>query len=398
MKHLRTKLIVTMICIAVVPVFPVYYVVKNLLERSLRVGYNQNVQTALDNAADISRQLFVEYKLSALQRAGMLAARQWCKDVFAGQFNARNDSLGPREKIDLFDVAGRHLYSDAAGDRVRYPELFDNILAPLAEKRAATILDGPSSVDVIVAFAPVWQDSIRLGSLILAKGMDSTFVAGSKSIVQVNQMFKTLDFFEETVTGGFLLSFTAVYLPLAALSIGLGIYYSRKMTSPLQALVEGTRRIAAGDWQYRAEVRSNDEIGQLVQAFNQMVSTMKQKQDQVIVLEKMAAWREMARVLAHEIKNPLTPIQLTVQQLKDKYAGDDRDYRKLLDECTEIITDEIEALRALVREFSEFARMPELNLSPGNLNELVEEVARLYPEDHFILELDQPLPSFMFDS
>ena len=142
---------------------------------------------------------------------------------------------------------------------------------------------------------------------------------------------------------------------------------------------------------------SKDEVGDLVHSFNTMITTLKEKQDQVVSLEKMAAWREIARILAHEIKNPLTPIQLTVQHMKDKYEGDDPEYGKLLEECSEIVTDEIESLRTLVREFSEFARMPKLSLSPGDLNELVEEVRKLYPNNNISLELERTLPELHFD-
>ncbi|MFQ5676195.1 MAG: PAS domain-containing sensor histidine kinase, partial [bacterium] len=163
------------------------------------------------------------------------------------------------------------------------------------------------------------------------------------------------------------------------------------------SLAKGTKRISAGDWDYRVKTTSKDEVGDLVEAFNTMISTLKEKQDQVVALEKMAVWREIARVLAHEIKNPLTPIQLTVQQMKDKYQGQDAEYRKLLEECSEIVTDEIESLRTLVREFSEFARMPQLSLAPGDINELVEEVRKLYPNDNITLDLAEKLPELNFD-
>jgi two-component system nitrogen regulation sensor histidine kinase NtrY len=111
----------------------------------------------------------------------------------------------------------------------------------------------------------------------------------------------------------------------------------------------------------------------------------------------MAVWREIARVLAHEIKNPLTPIQLTVQQMKDQYRGGDEAYRQLLAECSDIVNDEVENLRTLVREFSEFARMPKLTLAPGNLHELVEEVCKLYADRPLQMQLDSSLPEFHFD-
>jgi len=111
----------------------------------------------------------------------------------------------------------------------------------------------------------------------------------------------------------------------------------------------------------------------------------------------MAAWREIARVLAHEIKNPLTPIQLLVQQIQDAYRGDDENYRATLRESSGIINEEIDKLRRLVREFSDFARLPELQPAPAQLNALVLEVTRLYTRRVLKLELDQSLPMAAFD-
>jgi two-component system nitrogen regulation sensor histidine kinase NtrY len=114
--------------------------------------------------------------------------------------------------------------------------------------------------------------------------------------------------------------------------------------------------------------------------------------------EKIAAWREIARRLAHEIKNPLTPIQLTVQQMRDKYTGSDAAYKKLVSDCTEIVTEEVESLRILVQEFAEFARMPSLSLGRQDLNQILQDVTRLYPESKIQLELNPDLPELDLDN
>jgi len=139
-------------------------------------------------------------------------------------------------------------------------------------------------------------------------------------------------------------------------------------------------------------VRSQDEIGELSKAFNLMVEDLRRQQDQVIALEKMAAWREVARVLAHEIKNPLTPIQLMVQQIQDGVEAETGEDAQAIRECTDIINEEIEKLRSLVREFSDFARAAELHRRPAQLNELVADVAQLYPQQNLATTLAPGLP------
>jgi len=401
MKSIRTKLIIALLLITLFPIVPIYYLVKGLLQQSLEVGYNENVATALESASSLARDLYGKFKQETLSLTEDLSARSEIKAVFETRLVSSGiDSLVAKHaplRLDFFDPAGALLNSAKVGSMPNAPQIYRNDVDPLLEHEKANLLDAIGGNAFIVAFAPVRRGQQRLGTLILTRGVDETFSKRANSVVNVYQLFKTLDFFGD-LSEGFLLSFLAIYIPLAIASVSLFIYFSRKITSPLLALVEGTKVVAAGDWSFRMPVRSQDEIGQLSAAFNNMLVSLKEKQEQVISLEKMAAWRELARVLAHEIKNPLTPIQLTVQQMKDQYGGEDPVYARLIDECTDIINDEVESLCKLVREFSDFARMPRLNLSAGSLNELIEDVARLYASEPFQIHLDANLPEFNFDS
>ena len=94
--------------------------------------------------------------------------------------------------------------------------------------------------------------------------------------------------------------------------------------------------------------------------------------------QKVAAWGEVARKLAHEIKNPLTPIQLSAQRIRKSHFKGDPDFEKVLAECTRAIVDEVEALKNLVDEFAQFARLPAANLAPGSLHEVIDQALSLY--------------------
>jgi two-component system nitrogen regulation sensor histidine kinase NtrY len=127
--------------------------------------------------------------------------------------------------------------------------------------------------------------------------------------------------------------------------------------------------------------------------------------DNLTKLEKMqlmAAWREVARRIAHEIKNPLTPIQLSAQRLRKRYPELLTDETSVFDRCTETIISQVEALRQLVGEFSQFARMPKINKAPANLTLLTREIMVLYQEAHKAIEFsyagDPHLPVFDFDA
>jgi nitrogen fixation/metabolism regulation signal transduction histidine kinase len=196
----------------------------------------------------------------------------------------------------------------------------------------------------------------------------------------------------------YLYSFIIIVLILVLLAIGAGILISSRITSRISKIVTATGELGRGNLEYRLpQSNRKDELSQLMSHFNIMAEQLKENQDRLIYLEKMATWQLMARKIAHEIKNPLTPIQLTIQQLVDKYHGAGDDYDKLLHECADIINEEIGSLRHLVTEFSEFGRLPELELKNGNMNDLIREVAGLYGE-RVELDLNQDEIQIQFDS
>ena len=117
---------------------------------------------------------------------------------------------------------------------------------------------------------------------------------------------------------------------------------------------------------------------------------------QLLKAQRMAAWREVARRIAHEIKNPLTPIQLSAQRLRRKYLNKFDDDDLVFDDCTNVIIKQVDELKNLVNEFSNFARMPASNPTPNQLNEVLAEALTLYQEGHkdinFTLTQDQSIP------
>jgi len=401
MRSIRTKFIIAILFVTLLPVLPLYFIVNTFFEKSLRVGFNAQVEQALGEAAEVSRRLFVHYKVETLDFARKLAATNAVLPVAETRHGQTRDLASQVPfvafRLSVFRADGQPLQQIIRGEPVPYPPLYRSQVKYLAASDSAHILQMPQRPKFISAFAPLHRQGQRAGFLILTRPVDTDFLRQSQHIVEVNQMFKTLGLVQEDLQRSFIFAFFVVYVPIALISLALGYFFSKKITRPLITLAEGTQKVAAGNLDYRMQVSSRDEVGQLVQAFNTMIRKIKAQQEQVVALERRAAWREMARVLAHEIKNPLTPIQLMVQQLRDKYPGENSEYARLLQECTGIITDEINTLQTLAREFSEFARMPELHCSRSQLNRLVEEVQALYTEVPVHLQLDAALPECDFD-
>jgi len=210
--------------------------------------------------------------------------------------------------------------------------------------------------------------------------------------------YKHIEMEEDDLRLAFLLAFLAAAAGVVVLASLVGIRIGFSITRPLHALIKGTREMARDNLEYRIPKGRDDEIGLLIESFNQMAQDLVENRRKRLEAEQIAAWREIARRLAHEIKNPLTPIQLTVQQMRDKYDGDDPAYQQLVADCTEIVTEEVENLKLLVQEFANFARMPSLSLTPGDLNTSVHDVVRLYPDVKVRLDLQDTLPLIELDT
>jgi nitrogen fixation/metabolism regulation signal transduction histidine kinase len=148
--------------------------------------------------------------------------------------------------------------------------------------------------------------------------------------------------------------------------LGGGLIASGAVTQ-LRSLAAATRKVGAGDLSIRVSEVGNDEITELAKSFNRMVSEVEVSRARIDYLQRIATWQEMARRLAHEIKNPLTPIQLAVQEVHQRYSGGDEQFKKLLDTTLEIVDAEVGTLRRLVSEFSGFARLPAAHLSDHDL-------------------------------
>lgn len=247
------------------------------------------------------------------------------------------------------------------------------------------------------------ENSLQLSVPIQAsQGLTAQFIATQNldilnNIKNAANTFKHIEMAESDLHQAFLWAFLAATASVVILAMLIGIRIGFGVTNPLYALIKGTREMARDNLEYRIPKGREDEIGLLIESFNKMAEDLKENRRKRLEAEQIAAWREIARRLAHEIKNPLTPIQLTVQQLRDKYPGDDAAYQKLVADCTEIVTEEVENLRALVQEFADFARMPSLLLAPKDLNSIVTDVVRLYPDARIQQNLSPNLPILQLD-
>ena len=156
-------------------------------------------------------------------------------------------------------------------------------------------------------------------------------------------------------------------------TVALGFLLARGITRRINRIANAIHQVTAGNLDVRVPVTGSDELTELARVFNRMLSEMQQSRARIEYLQRIGAWQEMAQRLAHEIKNPLTPIQLAVQECHRKYPGEDARFRSLLDTTLEIVEEEVGTLRRLVGNFSSFARLPHAELREESLRDFLGE-------------------------
>jgi len=156
------------------------------------------------------------------------------------------------------------------------------------------------------------------------------------------------------------------------------LWFAARVTRPVVSLAAAARRVAAGDLGAKVEVESSDELGELAASFNRMTEDLVQQKDRTLQAERVAAWRELARRLAHELKNPLFPLQVTVENLLRAKQKSPEMFEEVFHEGTATLLAEINNLKTIIGRFSEFSKMPRPQRRPAQVNDVVRSVLRVF--------------------
>ena len=162
------------------------------------------------------------------------------------------------------------------------------------------------------------------------------------------------------------------------LAILLSSWVAARVTRPVEQLARAAQDVAAGNWNTRVEVSGHDEVSQLAESFNRMTSELLTQRERLVQSERVAAWRELARRLAHELKNPLFPLQLTVENLVRARLQNPEQFDEVFRESSRTLLAEISNLKTIIGRFSEFSKMPHPQLQAVQVNELLRGVAQLF--------------------
>ena len=216
----------------------------------------------------------------------------------------------------------------------------------------------------------------------------------SPILIDINKIELTTYLFRKDMT-----LYSTLYVVISGLVVLIILLiFLTLITRPLNRLQEDTKKIASGDLTVRVRESRFSPINELIVSFNNMVDELESSRDKLLQAEKDMMWREMAQVMAHEIKNPLTPLRLSTERMEMKYWGKSENFDKIFQDSMEVINEEINNLQHLVKEFSKFARMPSANFEEYDINEQIRDIIPPYRgKADITLTLDPEIPQFFGD-
>jgi signal transduction histidine kinase len=357
LSRFERNIALALVLATVVPLLGALWLASGLAEQDLTLGLSPRVVDRLAEIPGIYGELF-----------------QARKQLFAEQARAVARGL-PADR----DGARAHLERAVA----RTPGL----------RRAAVTLPDGTVLAAAEAKEPArdgeWRPAPARVRLPGGASLECTFAVDARLFAELDEartlaeQTRELDRLRDSIQRSYVLSYGALLAVLSLLAAAAGIWLARRTTRRVDALVAAVRRLAAGDLNVQVdEGGGRDEISALTGAFNEMVREVRESRDRIVYLEKISGWQEVARRLAHEIKNPLTPIQLAFQELEARWkrAPGDAAFGRLLAESSEIVREEVGTLQRLVADFSAFARLPEAAPEPADLGDFVEEFVRTSPQ------------------
>lgn len=508
-SRLRVRLVIAFVALSLVPTLLLFVIAGGFVTRSFERWFDVQVENALQGSLEIGQTYYQNSANNALFYARQLSQRITQEGLFNGQRwdelkefvqnKQREYNLGT---VELF-APNRRVLVVAFNDQVPTgvtikpeSEFLNRALRGLEVTRTQAFGEG----DVIRGGVPIYgADKRVLGVVVVDYYVPKSITKKALQISRSYEQYKQLMFLKTPVKNSYILTLLLITLVIIFAATWFGLYLAKGITVPIQKLAEGTHEVAHGNWDYKIDAGGDDEIGTLVDAFNQMTGDLKDinlelerrgrfvetvlaniaagvvavnpagkittwnkaaeqmlgvkadsalgrtygevfrpeplqamseiigsleghesvekevkirlperlltavvsaatlKDDegkalgvlvfleditQIQRVQRMEAWREVARRIAHEIKNPLTPIQLSAERLRKRYAklldGDGG----ILDKCTNTIIQQVDELKTLVNEFAQFARLPSAQLAPHDLNETVQEALFLFQEGH----------------
>lgn len=362
LSRFERKILAAMLLVALAPLVGALVLGRQVLLDAYRTGVNEEVESQLEDGVRAHRALLVALRQDAEHVADAIGGSAALRDALeapdANVTATLEDFLRRYDNVGAIEVReGPQVLAEARDEGRLDPERW----RPLVQERPVT-LGGDRRLQVAITLtAP-------------ASAFESLQRAGEQAEM-IGRLEDQADFVSET----YVRVYVGALAVLIVIALFIALVYSRRVTGRVTVLANATRRVGAGDLTVHVPTEGADEVEELTDAFNTMVRDMRASRTRIEYLQRIGAWQQFARRLAHEIKNPLTPIQLAAQEMHRSYDGADERYAKKLDDACSIIEEEVATLRRLVGTFSNFAKLPAADLTDADVSEFLDDIERSVP-------------------
>ena len=392
-SRFQLKLIIVFLALLLVPTATFTYLTRRGLTTGMEILANERIEEVLEEGLEMARRLIEpeqkECEVIANEIRAQLEVRRQLFDDDGQQIEQYLNSKLHASTINSIEIINSEgeIWTSAGEMSKRETDRESLVLRIQHEKTTFSMIDG----DLVCSVAPIMNADGLVGAVVVSKNIESELVKSINDISGALRWYSSLGVLRDDLQRTTWLIFVVLVFLFTLLSVVIALFLARNITKPIRNLVKGAKEVAGGNLDYQVETRTKGEIGTLVEAFNSMTTDLKENRRKLLQAERVAAWRDIARRIAHEIKNPLTPIRLSIFRLKRNLNTEDEKYTKLFGECSDTIVAEIENLRNLADEFSKFAKMPEPKFEPCDLNEVVQDTLSLYENLPNAISMDMQL-------
>ena len=346
-----------------------------LFNVGLQNYFDNKIKSAVNNSAEVAKN-YVEETRNTIESDILLMQLDLNKQSAIYYENPKKflqilttqRLLRKLDEVHLIDSSGILLMSNIIDPSLKF--------FPPPEEAIIRSLDGKpiriSDPDTNRSSALVKLDNFIDTYLYVVKFMDPNVINYLKQTSEAVSFYYNV---QESRTG-IKITFVIIYLLIVSLllflSIIIAINFSSRLTTPLINLITASERISSGDLNAKVpETITDKEFMKLNENFNSMIDKLQKQQDKLLLSERHSAWESVARKLAHEIKNPLTPIQLSIDRIREKYLNKFKDDEENFSNYLNTISKQIKDIEYLLNEFSDFARMPKPIFKKVDLNEII---------------------------
>ncbi|TGL74079.1 LIC_11548 family sensor histidine kinase [Leptospira jelokensis] len=395
-SSIRYRLTLAFLFVALVPSLPIFILSSNLTGRLIEGFYQVDISNALRSANHFIDSIEKENETSFLEivkkfRSLILKDNSDSVSIFqqgikSGLFEKNEFYLAYIEK-DKVQFESKNLYR------------YFSVLEFTETKENGIYLSRYYSSDksyLVAQFSINKEESVIVAQRI-HRGLESDVF----NIINATSTYEKVSLWKEKIPFSVRITIASFSFSMFLIAILFSFLFARRISKPIINLANATKKVSLGESDIRLEKTEEGEMGILIDSFNQMVSDLKAKSDELMHTQRIAAWKEVAQRMAHEIKNPLTPIQLSAQRIQRKFQNPKKEnLESVIFDATETIIGQVRVLEHLVKEFSEFARMPVPVLINQHINPILEEAVALFRDTtdiDFELKLAENLPEVFLD-